>query len=336
MTSPPKLDCYGTSDAGKVRKANEDQFLIAELSKSMLIHLTSLPMEDSTRLVGRRPGYLFLVADGLGAGPAGERASRLAVDSAIRTLLGTMPWFYRLGDHEGDLEDELKRVLEQCQTQIDADVAENPSRSGMGTTLTMAYVIWPRLYVVHVGDARCYLFRNGRLQQLTKDHTVIAPSPGAGEESPVRKVLWNVVGGETEEVWPDVYKATLQEGDTLLLATDGLTREVPDSGISEILSGTPSAVAACTELVEAANQAGGRDNITVVVARFGKKELQEAPPLEVAAAATVEELPEAASGLEVREAPGGSASSVMARNNSSRGGSAERDGENGERTHDAA
>jgi serine/threonine protein phosphatase PrpC len=323
MTSPPKLDCHGTSDVGKVRKANEDQFLIAELSKSMLIHLTSLPMEDSTRLVGRRPGYLFLVADGLGAGPAGERASRLAVDSAIRTLLGTMPWFYRLGDHEGDLEDELRKILEQCQTQIDADVAENPSRSGMGTTMTMAYVIWPRLYVVHVGDARCYLFRNGRLQQLTKDHTVNAPLPGAGEESPVRRVLWNVVGGQTPEVWPDVSKATLQEGDSLLLATDGLTREVPDAGISEILSGAASAAAACTELVEAANQAGGRDNITVVVARFGKKDLQEGPPLQVEAAATVEEIPEASPELEARGAGGGPASSVMARNKSSQGGSAE-------------
>jgi protein phosphatase len=284
MTSPPKPDCCGTSDLGKVRKANEDQFLIAELSKSMLIHLTSLPIEDSTRLLGRRPGYLFLVADGLGGGPAGERASRLAVDSAIRTLMGTMPWFYRLGDHEGDLEDELKKVLEQCQTQIDADVAENPSRTGMAATMTMAYVIWPRLYVVHVGDARCYLLRNARLQQLTKDHTVNAPLPDAGEESPARKVLWNVVGGQTSEVWPDVYRATLQEGDTLLLATDGLTRELPDAGISEILQGAASAEAACTGLVEAANHAGGRDNITVVVARFGRNEPQEKPPREIAAA----------------------------------------------------
>jgi len=331
MSSPPKPDCSGTSDVGKVRKSNEDQFLIAELSKSMLIHLTSLPIEESTRLVGRRPGYLFLVADGLGAAPAGGLASRLAVDSAIRTLLGTMPWFYRLGDHEGDLEDELKKVLEQCQTQIDADVAENPSRSGMGTTMTMAYVIWPRLYVVHVGDARCYLLRDARLQQLTEDHTVSAPLPGAGEDSPVRKVLWNVVGGETPEVWPDVYKATLEDGDTLLLATDGLTRELPDAGISEILQGAPSAEAACAGLVEAANSAGGRDNITVVVARFRRKEPTEAPPREVAAAAVAEESPDGTSEVEDPVAGGavGHSSDETIRNNSLGLGSVGHDGEDG-------
>ena len=269
MASNQKPDIFGLSDQGRVRKTNEDQFLVAELSKSMLVHQTSLAMDDSTRLSGRRPGYLFLVADGVGGRPAGKEASRLAVDSIIRTVLGTMPWFFRLEDHEEDLEEELKRMLKTCQTKIEADALENPSRTGMGTTLTMAYVIWPRLYVVHVGDARAYLFRETGLSQITEDHTVAqALSPSAAVPSPYRMVLWNVLGGGTTEVSPSVYKATLKERDVILLATDGLGRHVPDDRIADMLKDACSAREAATKLVAAANEGGGRDNTTVVVARF--------------------------------------------------------------------
>ena len=278
MDSPGKPDFNGITDPGRVRTSNEDQFLIAEPAKSMLVHQTSLAIDDSTRLAGRRPGYLFLVADGLGGAPEGARASRLAVDQVIRSVLGTMPWFFRIEDHEEDLEGELKKILEKCQLKLQADAEENPSREGMGTALTMAYVSWPRLYVVHVGDARCYLLRAGRLDQITEDHTVQAPPDGQSPDPVnVRKVLWNVIGGETQEVWPDVYKETLQAGDVLLLASDGLTRELPVDDIRAILGRASSALEASTELVRRAKEAGGRDNITVVVARFNERGPAEAP-----------------------------------------------------------
>jgi len=265
-------DFDGATDAGRVRTTNQDQFLIAELSKTLVVHQTSHEIADSTRLTGRRPGYLFVVADGLGGAPEGARASRLAVDQVLRSLLGTMPWFFRLGDHEEDFEGELRGLFEKCQRQIAADARENPSREGMGTTLTIAYVLWPRLYVVHVGDARGYLFRAGRLEQITEDHTVQTPTATRPGEAPrVRKVLWNVLGGSSDEVWPDVYRESLEAGDVLLLATDGLALEVPDQRIASILDAAPSAREATAALLRAANDAGGRDNVTAVVARFGNR-----------------------------------------------------------------
>jgi protein phosphatase len=260
-------DFHGESDPGLVRPANEDQFLIAELSQSMVVHGTTLAIEEETSLRGGRPGFLFLVADGMGGAPAGERASLLAVQGVVRSVLAAMPDFHRLEDREEDFEKELQSLLEKCQLAVAADVRENPSREGMGTTLTMAYVLWPRLYVVHVGDARAYLHHGGRLEQITTDHTVQPPAPNV-EGARAQKVLWNVIGGEHPEVWPDVYKATLEPGDLLLLATDGLHREVPDPSIAKILRSSRDARDACRSLVEAATRAGGHDNVTVVVARW--------------------------------------------------------------------
>ncbi len=278
MDDPIRPDFDGATDRGRVRASNEDQFLIAELSKFLLVHQTSLAIADSTRLEGRRPGYLFLVADGLGGAPEGARASTLAVDQVLRSVLGTMPWFFRLGEHEEDFQGELKGLFEKCQRQIRADTRENPSREGMGTTLTIAYVLWPRLYVVHVGDTRCYLFRSGLLEQITEDHTVQVPAPRGPGPAGVRKVLWNVIGGSSDEVWPEVYKETLRPGDALLLCTDGLTRELSDGRLAEILSASRSAAEATSTFLRAANEAGGRDNVTAVVARFGEPRPPEAGP----------------------------------------------------------
>jgi len=263
----PRPDSHGRTDAGLVRKQNEDQFLISELSKWMEVRQTSLPIRDSTRLSSQRSGYLYLVADGLGGAPAGDRASSIAVDSVLRYVLNVMPWFFRLEQREEALELELKKVLEKCQVKIEADVAENPSRSGMGTTLTMAYVLWPELYVVHVGDARAYLLRGEKLTQITQDHT-LAGALGSKVAPAIRKVLWNVIGGGSSDLQPEVYHLTMEPGDLLLLATDGLTRHVTDPRIAQLLGDAPTASAACDQLISEANKGGGRDNITTVVSRF--------------------------------------------------------------------
>jgi serine/threonine protein phosphatase PrpC len=145
----------------------------------------------------------------------------------------------------------------------------------MGTTLTMAYLLWPRLYVVHAGDSRCYLLRQGGLRQITKDHTVAqqlvergAMTPEQAEQSRWSHVLWNCIGGGTRELNPDVYRATLQLGDSLLLCTDGLNKCVPDEAIQEVLAREGTAEDACRRLVALAHDHGGPDNVTVVVAHF--------------------------------------------------------------------
>lgn len=272
-----EMDCDGLTDVGKVRDTNEDQFLIAGLNKSMLVHRTSLSLEDHTRLFGESQGTLLLVADGMGGHAAGQQASATAVRALEYYVLNTMPWFFRLQEgQEGDLQDELKAALEACQRSIEAAALASPDCRGMGTTLTMAYVLWPRLYVVHAGDSRCYLLRHPKLEQITTDQTVAQQLVERGELAPEEvpgsrwsHVLWSCLGGDARALSPEVYKATLVSGDTLVLCTDGLTAHLRDDELLALLGQGGGAEETCRRLVDAANGAGGPDNITAVVARFG-------------------------------------------------------------------
>ena len=268
------IDCFGLTDRGRVRRINEDQFLIADLEKAMTITQTSLSDGERKHLSGAYHGKIMLVADGMGGRSGGEVASGLAVEAVAKYVLKTMPWFFRLRDgREGDLEHELKAALEECQRIVESAAANNGHRQ-MGTTLTLAYILWPRLYVVHAGDSRCYLIRDGRVEQITHDHTVAQKmvdrgmmSVEAAETSRWSHALWKCIGGGTGAIDADVYKAELKAGDALLLCSDGLSKYVPEATIAAALE-ADTARAAATTLVSLANDAGGDDNVTVVVARF--------------------------------------------------------------------
>jgi protein phosphatase len=271
-----KMDCYGLSDAGKVLPVNQDQFLIADLSKSMLIHQSSLSHEDHTRLFSGSQGQLLLVADGVGKHATGKEASALAVEGLAHYVLNTMSWFFQLReDGEDDLAGELRAALGVGQERVEAAASASAEHRRMGTTLTMAYLLWPRLYVVHAGDSRCYLLRGSALEQITTDHTMAqrlmehgALRPEEVQTSRWSRVLWNCLGGGSHDLTADVYKATLEVGDTLLLCTDGLTKAVGDEQIRRVLTREEGAESACRKLVDLANELGGTDNVTVVVARF--------------------------------------------------------------------
>jgi len=268
------LDCFGLTDRGKVRRLNEDQFLIAELTKRIHVRDTSLPRVDESGWSRGIVGHLLVVADGMGGVSGGEVASELAVEMISWYVTRTMPWFYRYQDgREAELEAELKEAVEACQKSV-ADAAAGSRLAKMGTTLTMAYVLWPRVYVVHAGDSRCYLIREGVVHQLTRDHTLAQRAVDAGiltpeqaARSPLSHTLWNCIGGASHEVSPDLYRVTLQGGDLLLLCSDGLTRGVSDDEIGRLAGAAPTPEAAARALVDAANAAGGEDNTTVVVAR---------------------------------------------------------------------
>jgi protein phosphatase len=272
-----KLDCHGLTDVGRVRHNNEDQFLIADLSKSLLVHETSLAVDDHSRLFGSTQGQLLLVADGMGGQAAGKRAATLAVDTIIEYVLNSMHCLYRLraAEDETTLLQDLQAALAECTARVRADVELNPAHQGMGTTLTLGYITWPRFYVIHVGDSRCYLLRDSQLTQITTDHTVAqqlvergALTPDQAEQSRWSHVLWNAIGGDSPKRAPDIYKQHLRIGDTLLLCTDGLSGFVSDSEIAALLLRNDPARTTCEQLVQAANNAGGKDNITVIVARF--------------------------------------------------------------------
>lgn len=275
---PIAADLFGLTDPGKVRDRNEDQFLIAELSKSLLIVQTSLAQEDHTRLFGGPPGTLLVVADGMGGVRGGKRASRLVVETVIRHVLDTMHWFFRLQQgEESDLIEELRTGLVACQKAVEAAASDHPEHERMGTTLTLAYVLWPRAYVIHAGDSRAYLFRGGELQQVTRDHTVAQRmvdqgvlTPEAAENTRWAHTLSSCISARPEALQTDIFRVALQVGDTLLLCTDGLAKPTSDAAIAGHLVRTPAdgAEAVARRLVDAANEAGGPDNITAVVGHF--------------------------------------------------------------------
>ena len=271
-----QMDCFGLTNSGLKRPTNQDHYLIADLNKSMRIHDTSLTLDSETRVYGGSQGKLLVVADGMGGEAEGERACTIAVDQLTTYVLNSLSWCFRLEeDSEHDFEDHLRQALESCQKSIQDVVALHPEMHSMGTTMTMVYIVWPRAFVVHVGDSRCYLLRNGELAQVTVDHTVSEIMVETGkmsreeaQHSPMGHALWNVLGGRSSELAVDVYKLTLECDDALLLCTDGLYNMVPHETLQELLNSNRGAELACRKLVDLANQNGGKDNITAVVSYF--------------------------------------------------------------------
>ena len=283
------MDCFGVSDIGRHRSSNEDHFLIADVCKSMRVHQTNLGLDHQSRLFGNTQGKLLIVADGMGGNESGERASQLVLDTIVDYVLNRLSWLLRKDAvNEQDFVDQLKHSLFECQKVIDNESAMVPQRRKMGSTLTLAYIVWPRVFLIHVGDSRCYLLRDHHLRQLTRDHTLsqvieensrsskmdaaIAAQEAKGKG--LSHVLWNVVGGGSEKPHPDATAFDLQIGDTLMLCTDGLNNMLAFDQIHKRLDANATSAVICNQLLDDANVGGGTDNITVVVSRF----LNQIPP----------------------------------------------------------
>ena len=271
---------FGITDRGKVREANEDQFLIAELSKAMCVWQTSLP--EPARHVGEERAHLLLVADGMGGHRAGERASARVVVAIEQFTLNTFKWF--LGADRAEAQKVLAQfqsALTEADARILAEAAEHPEVSGMGTTVTMAFQLGVQLCVVHVGDSRAYLFRDGSLHQITEDHTVTADLVRSGAirqdevaAHPLRHVITNVIGGRELGVDVEAHALEVHHGDRLLLCSDGLTEVVPNEAIVAALAAEPEPERAAKMLLAQANDAGAPDNVTLVIARFDHERRQ--------------------------------------------------------------
>lgn len=272
--APLSVRSFGLTDPGKVRANNEDQFLVAVLFKALQVEQTSLPQKRVQHSSDR--SYLFLVADGMGGHAGGERASALAMDSVETFILETFRWFAQFKGHEQDkVLADFQSALGQANARVLAEAVQRPELRGMGTTLTLAYSLNNVLFVAHVGDSRCYLFHHGTLHRLTRDHTLVAEMVRAGtlndQEAAhhrYRHVITNTVGGTDEAVKVEVHKVQLEAGDRMLLCSDGLTEMLAEVEISRILQTEALPEQACRGLVARANEAGGKDNITVVVAHF--------------------------------------------------------------------
>ena len=253
---------FGLTDPGKVRQSNEDQFLIAELSKRMQVWQTSLP--EPQLQVGEDRAHLFLVADGMGGHSAGERASTIAVAAIEQFTLNTFRWFFAADSPaRRKCSRSSRSALSQADAKIVEEAAENPELHGMGTTLTMAFQLGSQLCIVHVGDSRAYMYRAGQLHQLTQDHTLVAEmvQSGAIQQEQVashhlRHVITNVVGGPNPGVTVEARAFEVQVGDRLLLCSDGLTEMVTNEVIIAALDQHTGPEDAARALLTQANENG--------------------------------------------------------------------------------
>ncbi|MGD1993138.1 MAG: protein phosphatase 2C domain-containing protein [Anaerolineae bacterium] len=244
-----------STDVGLVRGQNEDALLILESYQ-----------EGDQPLP---PFGFFAVADGMGGHQSGEIASSLAVRSATGYIVREI-YQYTLSDAEpSSARLSLLEALVGAVNQANADVASTVP--GGGTTLTCALVIGRRVYIAHVGDSRAYLAFDGRLEQLTQDHSLVDRLMTLGElteeeaaNHPQKNVLYRAVG-QSGGLEVDTYFRSLPEGARLLICTDGLWGLLGDEHMAEIISTAESPQDACDALVVSANEAGGRDNITAVL-----------------------------------------------------------------------
>jgi PPM family protein phosphatase len=240
------IEQAGRTDVGRQRSANEDS------------------------LVVRPP--LFAVADGMGGAKAGEVASAVAVDAVEAAKESSEP-----------AEAQLANIVREANRRIYDLAVADESRRGMGTTLTLAKLHGDEVSLAHVGDSRAYRLRAGELTQLTRDHSLVAElersgqiTPEAAENHPQRSIITRALGPEPD-VEVDTYTLTGREGDLFLICSDGLTSMVSDDEVASILRSAGSLDEAADELVRAANQSGGKDNITVILFRLGEGEAAEGP-----------------------------------------------------------
>jgi protein phosphatase len=278
-TRPPRddeIDFFGLTHVGRVREVNQDNFLICAIHRKVDALLTSLPTLDHLPLTPERIAFLAMVADGVGGGPMGEAASRFAVEAVTEyvTRCIRLCWGSEAStDFPRALEDASREVHEELVRQTEHD----PVLGGMATTLTLWIGMWPRSYILQVGDSRCYILRDGQLTQVSRDQTMAQDLIDSGilSQTDAYRTRWvNVlsssIGGAQNT--PVVSYLHQMWGTVGLLCSDGLTKHVSDERIRERLSTMQSARQVCQDLVQDALDDGGTDNITVVVGRTARKD----------------------------------------------------------------
>ncbi len=270
-----KVEFGASSHVGKVRAMNQDHYSIFRVARSLDVLSTNLPGGEIPQKV-EEFGYAMVVADGMGGMAGGERASILAIQTGIRLVLEAPKWALKIDEQEAlQLIDRMRVYFQQVDATLIRETLHDPSLTGMGTTLTVAYSVGNHAFVVHAGDSRAYLLRDGRFRQITRDHTLAQsladagkiPAESVGAHSG-RHVLVNFAGGPRRGIEPEVGTLELMEGDRLLLCTDGLTGMVTDPEIVAVLNKHHDPKLAAQALIERALDKGGRDNVTVLIARY--------------------------------------------------------------------
>ncbi|HET9385764.1 MAG TPA: protein phosphatase 2C domain-containing protein [Gemmatimonadales bacterium] len=270
-----ELDLYGLTHQGLVRRENQDHFLIGTLHRELAVHGTSLPAMDHLVLRGDRFATFAVVADGVGGVVGGAAASRRAVETIASYVQYTLRCFATADPgHESAFIEALRVAALDADSAVRALRTDDWDERGGGpaTTMTLAIGVWPRAYVLQVGDSRCYQFDDGGLHRVTRDQTLAQDLLDRGDlrasealRSPLQHVLTSALGGRTAA--PVVNALNLQRNTVFLLCSDGLTRHVSDAELADCLGNLSSAQQACNDLLRLALERGGHDNITIVIGR---------------------------------------------------------------------
>ncbi len=270
-------DFYGLTHLGKVRKDNQDHFLISSLHKRMEVQQTSLPDPGKVYAEADRLALLTMVADGVGGGPQGETASRKALEAVSQYVTRSMDCYYTADPSDDQafmqaLADAALHSHEDLRERSGADLGK-----GMATTLTLMLFVWPRAYLLQVGDSRYYILRDGELTQISRDQTLAQVlvdddvfSRSEASKSPLAHVLSSAIGGSATT--PVVTGIDNNWDYVHLSCSDGLTKHVQDEQIAERLRSMTSSKQVCEDLLQDALDDGGSDNITILVGRAQRAE----------------------------------------------------------------
>jgi PPM family protein phosphatase len=267
-----EIDVHGISHCGKVRKNNEDHFLLATVHRRLNVLSTNLSDPERLPLPDQRLAFMAMVADGVGGATGGERASAIALETATQYMVSSMDCY----DHAAAADGTMTPALQAAALKSHEAVLEQASVEGdgvrMATTLTLWMGVWPWYYLLQVGDSRYYLYREGALTQVTRDQTIAQELLDQGiftravaERSQFKNVLSSAIGGESS--LPVITRLRADWDNVHLLCTDGLTKHVSDEQIAERLRTMTSAKDACERLLQDALDGGGTDNITIIVGR---------------------------------------------------------------------
>jgi serine/threonine protein phosphatase PrpC len=267
-----EIDIYGLTHPGKVRTENQDHFLVGSLRGRLNVRMSSLPPSHMLPIEEERVASFMMVADGVGGGQKGEEASRMALEEVARYISDGARCYYRADDSDGDFARALEQAAKKCHKAIRERGAEDPATTGMATTLTLLIAVWPWSYVLQVGDSRYYRYSDGVLSQMSRDQTVAQALVDQGlitqelaPHSPLANVLASSIGGP--QTAPVVSRIPMDWESIHLLASDGLTKHVSDERIAQRLGAMQSAQQVCEDLLQDALDAGGTDNITIIVGR---------------------------------------------------------------------
>jgi protein phosphatase len=269
-----ELDLFGITHQGKVRKENQDHFLISTVHPQMVIHATSLPNPESLPLRGTRFATVMAIADGVGGAASGSEAARLATESVMRYVSTTMRSYHAAGTAtEEELLQSLRDSAMEAHKSVRSQNDSRPGQKGMATTLCLCMVVYPWAYVVQVGDSRCYIYGKGKLTLLTRDQTIAQSLVDQGlmpadrlANSPFKHVLSSAIGAD--EASPVVTPFDMSERGSLnLMCSDGLTKHVSDAEIEQHARNMTSSEQVAKDLLQLALDRGGSDNTTIIAAR---------------------------------------------------------------------